>query len=405
MGIFSNFFKRSGKEKRDAKQYIKMLSGEVPIYSQFGNNIFASDVVEQALYSIVSEISKCRIQVTHEDSNSFDVYPVNNDINSVLHNPNNLMTQSEFLEQIAGLLLKNYNAFIYIERRNSVVTALYPLRPQQVTFLEGKNDEVYVEFSFMSGYKAVLNYGDIIHIRTHYFNDDFMGGGSDGNPDFKALLKVLKVENVLMQSLDKNVQAGLALNGIVKYGTLASEDELKDRIADFEKQLQDNKSGILALDMKSEFTPIGRNIQAIDNNVLSFIDDKILRYFGVSLAIVRGDFTPEQYRAFYQKALEPLIIKISQALTKKLCRENNKVMLYPKELVFLSPSETREVINLLMQSGGVFENEKRVAFGMMPLEELKGVRMQSLNYVNVEYAKEYQLNAKKVQKEVQKDEI
>jgi hypothetical protein len=34
------------------------------------------------------------------------------------------------------------------------------------------------------------------------------------------------------------------------------------------------------------------------------------------------------------------------------------------------------------------------AFGLGPLPELEGVRMMSLNYVNVEYAREYQLQPK-----------
>ena len=38
-----------------------------------------------------------------------------------------------------------------------------------------------------------------------------------------------------------------------------------------------------------------------------------------------------------------------------------------------------------------YENEKRVAFGLRPLPELEGVRMQSLNYVNVEIAAKYQI--------------
>ncbi|MGN1122367.1 MAG: hypothetical protein ACI4RV_08370, partial [Eubacteriales bacterium] len=41
-------------------------------------------------------------------------------------------------------------------------------------------------------------------------------------------------------------------------------------------------------------------------------------------------------------------------------------------------------------SGALYENEKRVAFGLRPLPELNGVRMQSLNYVNVNIAKDYQ---------------
>ena len=56
----------------------------------------------------------------------------------------------------------------------------------------------------------------------------------------------------------------------------------------------------------------------------------------------------------------------------------------------MSTDQTLEMIRLLGDSGALFENEKRVALGLQPLEELKGVRMQSLNYMNVEFAGKYQ---------------
>ena len=59
----------------------------------------------------------------------------------------------------------------------------------------------------------------------------------------------------------------------------------------------------------------------------------------------------------------------------------------------MSTDQTLEMVNLLGASGSLYENEKRVAFGLRPLPELAGIRMMSLNYVNVDYAKEYQLES------------
>jgi predicted nucleotidyltransferase len=40
-----------------------MLSGNIPIFSQFGSNIYASDVVQQVLKCIVDELKKLLIPV------------------------------------------------------------------------------------------------------------------------------------------------------------------------------------------------------------------------------------------------------------------------------------------------------------------------------------------------------
>ena len=61
----------------------------------------------------------------------------------------------------------------------------------------------------------------------------------------------------------------------------------------------------------------------------------------------------------------------------------------------MDTNQKLEMVRMLGDSGSLFENEKRKAFGIQPLSELAGVRMQSLNYVNVEIASAYQLNGSK----------
>ncbi len=163
-----------------------------------------------------------------------------------------------------------------------------------------------------------------------------------------------------------------------------------------ERKLANSESGFLPLDLKAEFTPLERKAEIVDADTLKFIDEKILRFWGVPLAILTGDYTKAQYEAFYQKVLEPLIISISQEFTKKIFTTRqrafgNKVELYPKDLIFMTMEQTLSMIEILAPTGALFENEKRVALGLRPMAELEGKRFQSLNWVNAEDASKYQL--------------
>jgi hypothetical protein len=87
---------------------------------------------------------------------------------------------------------------------------------------------------------------------------------------------------------------------------------------------------------------------------------------------------------------------MSQAFTKKMftSREKafgNRIELYPKELIFMTISQTLEMINILSPTGGLFENEKRVALGLRPLPELEGKRYMSLNWIDANNADQYQV--------------
>lgn len=394
-------------------QLVELLSGQSPIFSQFGTNIYASDVVQQALSSIVFEIKKLNPQHIIQPDN--DVVPANGNIQKMLMHPNEYMTKSDFLEKITWQLLLNYNSFIlptyytWTDKNTGEIkkmyTGLYPIQPQRVDFIEDSAGKLYVEFYFQNGEKFdPIPYNEIIHIKYRYSVNEFMGGDESGQPNHRALLKTLSLNETLLQGIASAMKASFSVNGVVKYNTLMDEGKTERGLKELEKKLKNSESGFLPIDLKAEFIPLKHEIKLVDSDTLKFIDEKILRNWGVSLAILKGDYSKEQYEAFYQKTLEPIIISISDAFTAALFSNNqisrgNKIKFFPKNLVFMTMSEKLELVRLLGDSGTLFENEKREAFGMLPVPELVGVRMQSLNYINVENAAEYQLGKKNKESE------
>ena len=69
--------------------YANMLNGTTPIFSQYGDDIYASDVVNQALYTIVTEVKK--LNPKHIRKKGFDVVAIDDTLQSVLDDPNELM--------------------------------------------------------------------------------------------------------------------------------------------------------------------------------------------------------------------------------------------------------------------------------------------------------------------------
>lgn len=405
MSWLSKFFKKGP----DKVRFAPTLDGYLPIFSQFGTDIYASDVVQQALKCIVDEMKK--LNPTHIRMIGNDPTPVKGSVQDVLNNPNQLMTTSEFLEKTMWMLLLNYNAFIVpvyrvwvdkntgAERRK--YEALYPIQPTQVDFIEDASGKLFVKFMFWNGTTTTLAYDDVIHLKYNYSVNQFMGGNEMGQPDNQALLETLELNKTLLQGVAKAMKASYAVNGVVKYNTMLDDGKTKAALKELEHHLQNNESGFLPLDIKADFTPLDKKVALVDKPTLEFIDSKILRNWGVPLHILAGDFNKSQYNAFYQKTLEPLIISIGQALTKKMFTTNekafgNKIELYPKDLIFMTVEQTIEMVTLLANTGAMFENEKRVAFGLKPLPELEGKRYMSLNWIDANNAAQYQVGNDKV---------
>ena len=406
MKFFDKLFR---KQPNDIK-FAPTFDGFTPIFSQFGTDIYASDVVQQILKCIVDEIKK--LKPMHIRYNGSDEIPVvKSNIQYILDNPNELMTTTEFLEKTTWLLLMNYNVFIIptyytwiddvtgAERRR--YESLYPINPTQVDFIEDSENQLFVKFRFWNGFETTLLYDDIIHVRYNFSVNQYMGGNRMGQPDFAPLLKTLELNETLLQGIAKSMKASYSINGVVKYNTVMDKGKTERALLDLEQKLRNSESGFLPLDLKAEFIPLPKSANLVDDKTLKFVDEKILRNWGVSLAILTGDYSKEQYESFYQKVLEPIIIAYSQAFTKKLFTEReksfrNRIEFYPKELIFLTMQQKIDLVNLLSPTGALYENEKRAIFGLEPLEELEGKRLMSLNWIDVNNASQYQVGKENV---------
>lgn len=161
----------------------KMLGGYAPVFSSFGNNIYASDVVQNCIDIIATEISKLQPRHIRTNSTGIQTTPRGNLNRLFKFGPNELMTTKDFLEKVVWLLYLNFNVFIYpmysvgqgeggVESR--VYSGLYPLNPYQVDFLQDPTGTLYVKMFFASGESFTLPYSEhhpyskeILHERYH----------------------------------------------------------------------------------------------------------------------------------------------------------------------------------------------------------------------------------------------
>lgn len=392
------FWKKKFKEPEKQIVYVSedVLSGRTPIYwTDRGESIYIYDVVQQAIYSIVTELKK--LDPVHvRNRNNGDMVSVDGNIQSVLEAPNPFMTTSDFIEKIAWTLLLNYNAFVYPIWEGKVLKGLYPLQPCLVEFDTnyGGSGQTWCRFHFPNGFYGDLPYENIIHLRKQFSVSEFMGGNLDGQPDLDPLLDTLRLNDSLLKGLAKSLNMQTSINGMVKLKTMANTEDQIAKIKEFERKLQANESGIGITDIGSEYIPIQKQVSLLDATTLEFIDKKIFRWFGISIPFVDGTCTPQQYEAVYQKTLEPIVKSWGQAFTKGLFTNHaaqgfkNQIVFYTKELIFMNTDQKIKLFDILVDSESCYKNEMRSAFGMRPLKELEGQLAASSNKTNAENNKQ-----------------
>lgn len=382
-----------------------MLDGYSPVFSQFGQNVYSSDVVQMCVDIIATECSKLKPAHIRIDKNGMQS-TVNGSINRLFKfSPNELMTTRDFIEKTIWLLYLNYNAFIYPmyeikedARGNEIrdYTGFYPLNPTIVTFLQDSKDDIFVEMQFLNGEKFTLAYADVIHLRKKFSLNDVMGGGINGQPDNEALLKVLNVNDAVLQGMEKAIKTSLSVRGILKINTMMDDEGQKKERDRFEAAIASGNTGIMAMDLKGDYTDIKPDPKIIDKDTLDFLQNKILNFYGVSVPILSGDFTDDQYQAFYEKTLEPLVISLGQAFSKTIFTNRelefgNEIVFYHKDMMYLSTSSKLELLKTVGEQGLLTDNQKLAILGYPPIDG-GDKRTMSLNYIDVELANTYQMN-------------
>ena len=377
MGLF-DWLKRRTKT---AGKYAPTQTGYSPIFSDFGDSIYASDIIVQAIRCKATEFKKLKPRHIRTTDGRQEVQTASS-VAKILQRPNAYMTPSDFFEKVTILLELNKNAFIYptyyiTKGGEKFYTAMYPLKPSTVEYMADENERLYIRFTFASGYQVELPASDVIHWRKDYGVNDYFGGNMLGTNDNTGLLKMLQEYDKITQSIAIGLKCSMQINGLVKSGGPMDEDRIAKVVADFNRRLANNESGLVGIDSKAEYVPVQRDVKFVDKETMEFFYKAILRNTGVSLAVFDGDFTKTQKEAFYEHALESDIKSLGEAMSKVFFTEReaafgNEVVLYPNEIVFMSIENKLTSLQIGLPAGMFTKDEARAMLGYPPLPNGQG---------------------------------
>lgn len=396
MSIFDVFKK---KKTIDSSNEFNIFSANLSYMMSNSKRTEDSDIAEICIDRIASHISKLKPKhIKHGKEGSVEV--IEDEINFRLsHYPNELMTTSEFIYKVVSLLLTYNNCFIYLSfNQKNQLTGLYPLNPVKVEIKQDLGDTLFLDMDFGDGKTYTLPYESLIHLKRLYKNHELFGGdGAISN--HKQLLKSINMNENLLTGLENALRSSFQVKGLLKMNAMLSEKDKQKQKDIFDEALKTNRdkngSSIIPVDMKADYIPLSIDPKIIDKETLTFVQNKILNYFGVSESILNSKYDENEYNAFYENTLEPISIFLSNAfskalLTDKSLTEGEQVMFYGERLNYASWSSKITAIEKLMGLGIFSINESRGVLGYPPIEE-GNKRIQSLNFVNAKYADQYQV--------------
>ncbi|MCI1244383.1 MAG: phage portal protein [Bacilli bacterium] len=395
-----SIFKRKKKVPNDTLDTTALYRATLNSFSDFGNNINASDVVKICIDRIATHSAKLKPRYVKTGSDPI-LTEKKGDISYLLKfQPNPLMTPFDFIYKVVSLLFLNNNTFIYpvYDHETHELLALYPIKPNSVEAYKDNLGDIYLKFYFSDGSNYLLPYENVIHIRKFFATDEIFGG-SGAISDHAAILKTIAINDSILQGIDNAVKSSFQIKGLLKMNAMLSEKDKQKQRELFDDAIKDatssKGSAIVPVDLKSEYTPLNVDPKMVDSETLTFLQKKIISYFGVSQGIFDNKYSEEEYNAFYEGTIEGIAISLSEAfsktlLTKRQLENGEQIIFYSERLQYASWKTKVDAIQRLMGLGIMSLNESRALLG---LEPIKGgdKRLQSLNYVDSSVANQYQV--------------
>jgi len=385
--IFQKIFGAIGSRKTLSQ--LRMLSGYTPIFTPWQGKPYAADVVRAAVDAIARNAAKLRAK--HIRRVDDKIIPVGGQIERLLTvRPNPNMNAYDFLYRLITTLMIENNAWAYPVWDGFNLVAIWPINCTMAEFLEDDSKSIYVKFRFANGESVVLPYADIIHLRRHYYNNDLIG---EKNDPINSVLSAIHTTN---EGLAQAVKTSANIRGILKFQGLLKPEDIKANRDRFvaEYMTMQNTGGIAALDSKAEYQPIEIEPKMINAAQMKELRDAVFRYFGVNENIVMGQYTEDEYEAFYESVLEPLAIQLSLEFTSKLFTERERG--FGNEIIFesnrLQYASMKTKLNLkeMVDRGAMTPNEWREALNLAPIEG-GDIPLRRLDMIDATKANEYQL--------------
>jgi len=384
----------------DTKQPINLENAQLinsfnSLITNYNSEIYNDLTVRSCVDTIARHVSKLKPVhiIKDEDGRHLQSTTINSLLNS---RPNIYMSTADFLYKITSQLLYYGNSFIFLQKdtQNNII-GFYPI-DFATCELKEVNNALYLKFNFYTGKTIAVPYTDIIHIRRNFSSHDFLGQDA-----YQPLQETLSNLFKARRSISNKVENSGKISGVLKIKGNVGQENWITQAKTFAKNFMsftNDTGGIAAVDSSTDFVPITNKVESAEDTQLKYLQSEVYSYFGLTEAIVSGNYTETEWQAFYESIIESIKIQLSQEFTAKVFTDQerkygNLIDFNSNRLTYASTANKVSMVKELGALGLLTTNEARELFDLPPVED-GDKRLVSLNYINAAKADEYQLKEK-----------
>ena len=362
MGLFDWLFPKEPTKLQSADQF-KLLTAYEPVFHNHMGSIYESELVRSAIEAKARHISKLKVEMQGEAQPNLKA--------KMKHAPNEWQTYPQFLARCSTILDCTNNLFIVpVQDKYLETTGFFPVLPDRVKLVEDSTKKLWLRYTFRNNVNGIVEFDRCAYLNKHQFQSDFFG---DSNRALNNTMDLIAIQD---QGIKEAVKNSASYRFMARVSNFTSPDDLALERQRFTKEnLSGENSGLLLFpNTYTDIKQITDSAWKADTDQLKLIQTNVFDYFGVNEDIIQGKAESDKLDAFFNSAIEPFAIALSEALSRAIYTERersfgNHVYVNANRLQYMSQTAKVNVAKELGDRGILTINEIRELFNYAPLPD------------------------------------
>lgn len=360
MGLFEKLFPKKNRFPVGTSRW-ETLTAYKAAFTTWRGEIYEFDQVRSAIDCLARNTAKLKPEMTGSAKRN---------LRTILKSqPNPYQTWYQFLYRTRTIWEMQNNAIIIpILDEYDEVVGIFPVLPSECEVVEYKGTE-FLRYQFFDRQIAAIELDRCAVITKHQYKDDIFGSK---NTALNNTFDLLDLNRQAIKEAIKNASTFRFMGQMDNFAQDADIAAERKRIKD--ANLGD-KDGFLLLfsNLVKDVKQIDVKPYAIDDKQLALINSNVEKYFGVTEAAIKNDLVGDKAAAFYEGAIEPFAIQLSEAITRMLFTQTernigNSFMLTANRIQFMTNSDKLNISSSMADRGLATINELREIWNLPPVE-------------------------------------
>lgn len=362
MGLFEKLFP-SRKNEVITGQYFKLLTGYTPAFTTWDGELYESGLVRSAIDARSRHISKLSVRIDGAAQPKLKT--------KLSKQPNDFQTWGQFLYRLNTLLDMKCTAFILpVRDRSGEVTGITTVYTDRWELID-VSGKAWIRL-FFGNARTTAEELDRVGIMTKFqYRSDLFGEQNS------ALSDTMQLINLQNQGIQEAVTNSATYRFMARVNNFAKAEDLKKERQRFnDDNFGANAGGGIVLfpNTYSDIQQINSKAYVVDADQMKLIQTNVFNYFGVNEKVLQNMALGDELDAFFNGAIEPFSIQLSEVLTKMLFTpaeqgHGSVVYVTANRLQYMPVAQKISLYKEMSDRGGLMIDEGRELFNYPPLPD------------------------------------